>query len=166
MESRVGEVVQGYSALASSLLERWGELASGTAAKLQDGGYDMTSMAEDMTAGASLATEGGLLWMAQTLEALTALYGLQAGPNVVTSQTFHAPAGATLTLAGPLVKGPQLDELPVGVVSIEPSRLGPTETEFTLRADGSGHRGATYVGQVNATTGAGTTQVTVWVTVP
>jgi hypothetical protein len=99
-------------------------------------------------------------------EAVAKLAGLEGGPNIAESQPFRAPAGATLELAEPLVKGPGLSQLPVSAVSIQPPQLGSKETKFTLRADGSGHPGATYVGEVKATTDAGTTAIPVWITVP
>jgi len=166
VESRLSDVVQGYAKLASSLLERWNTHAANMASKVDAGGYDATSMAEDLTVCASLATEGGLLLMAEGLEAFGGLTGSEVSSSIVTSQPFSAPAGASLTLAGPLVKGAGLDSLPVSAVQIQPPKLGPTEVEFTLRADGAGHRGATYVGTVEASTDAGTTPVTVWITVP
>ncbi len=158
--------MQGYAALASSLLERWSAIASKAAAKVDAGEYTAASAAEDLTSSMSLATEGGLLWAAETLEACAGTGGLQGAPRVVTSRAFRAPAGAALKLAGPLVKGPMLDSLPVSAVSIRPPKLGATETEFTLHADPTGHCGATYVGTVNATTDAGTVPVRVWIVVP
>ena len=68
---------------------------------------------------------------------------------------------------GSLSKGEHLDELPASIVSIQPAQLRPGETEFTLLADATGYRGATYVGEVQAVTdGAVTTPVHVWITVP
>jgi hypothetical protein len=166
MGLRATDVVEGYATLTSSLLERWSDLASNTACKLDAGAYDLASAAEDLAASASLASEGGALWAAEMLKAVAACTGCEAGPSTVTSEPFRAPAGATLKLAGPLSKGPQLDQLPVSKVSIRPSQLGPTETEFRLTVDATGHRGATYVGQVEASTAAETTRVTVWVSVP
>jgi hypothetical protein len=157
----VSDVVQGYATLASSLLERWNDLASSAATKVDAGEYDCVSAAQDLTTGASIATEGGLQWASETLEAVAALSGCKGGPNIVTSEPFSAPAGATLELEGPLTKGPTLDQLPVNVVRIEP---GPNAGEFTLTADATGHRGATYVGRVKASTQ--TTPITVWIAVP
>lgn len=166
MGSRVSDVVQGYTTLASSLLERWSTIASRAASKMDAGTYDAASAAEDAAAGATLAAEAGWRWTEWMYEAAAKLSGYEGGSSIAKSQPFKAPAGAGLELAGPLVKGAGLDALPVSAVSIQPPQLGPEETEFTLRADGSGHHGATYVGKVNATTGAGTTAVTVWITIP
>jgi hypothetical protein len=162
----IDDVVEGYTTLASSLLKRWSKLASNAATKLDAGDYDAADAAEDWAAGATLATEGGLRWAAETAEAFAGCVGLEAGPNVVSSLTFRAPAGAKLELYGPLVKGAKLDELPTRVVRIEPAQLGPTETEFKLQADASGYRGATYVGAVKASTDAGSKLVPVWIVVP
>jgi hypothetical protein len=166
MSSRVSDVIEGYATLASSMLEQWSALASKAASKADAGAYDATSAAEDAAAGATLAAEGAGLWAAWAYEAFAKLAGLEGGPNIAESQPFHAPAGATLELAEPLVKGPGLAQLPVSAVSIQPPQLGSEKTAFALRADGSGYRGATYVGKVNATTDAGTTAITVWITVP
>jgi hypothetical protein len=167
MDSRVSDLVQGYTTLASSLFERWSGLASRAASKMDAGAYDAASAAEDAAAGASLAAEAGWLWTEWMCEAYAKLTGLEGRPNIARSRPFEAPAGARLELAGPLVKGPGLAELPVSAVSLDPAQLGPAETEFTLRADGSGYRGATYVGEVKATTDEGkTTVVSVWITIP
>jgi hypothetical protein len=166
VETPVRDLVQGYTKLASSLLERWSKLASNAASKIDAGSYDATSAAEDLTAGATLAAEGGLLWAAEACEAVGAPVGWRVKRNIVTSQKFRAPAGSTLELEGPLSKGPELATLPTSVVTLEPPRLAAGETEFRLRADGTGQRGATYVGRVKATTDTGTTRVLVWITVP
>jgi len=172
MESRVGDVVQGYATLASSLLERWSTHASEVASRVEAPDYDADSAAADLAACASLATESGLRLAAEAFDALATLGCFQGDRNIVTSQPFEAPAGAMLKLAGPLVDSLGLDALPVNVVSIQPPQLAPAQTEFTLRADATGHRGATYLGTVQATTdatlaaGAALVEVTVWITVP
>lgn len=168
MGSRVSEVMRGYTTLASSLLEQWNALASKTASKLDAGTYDAASAAEDVVAGASLATEAAWLYAGEWYNTLAAITGQQGAAEVRESQSFTAPAGARLELSGPLVKGPgKLAQLPVSAVHIEPAQLGAGETKFKLRADGSGYRGATYAGTVQATEANGsTTPVTVWITVP
>jgi hypothetical protein len=166
MSSPASDVVEGYTTLASSMLERWSALASRTASKVDAGAYDASSAAEDAAAGATLAAEGAELWAAWVCEAFAKLAGVEGEPNIAKSQPFHAPAGAALELAEPLVKGPGLAQLPISAITIEPTQLGSQDTVFTLRADGSGYRGGTYVGKVNAATDAGTTTVTVWITIP
>jgi hypothetical protein len=168
MGTRVGDVVQGYATLASSLLTRWSAHATEVASKVDAAEYDAACAAEDLTTCASLATEGGFLLAAEALEAVATLAGCGCEGNIETSQPFHAPAGAALTLTGPLVKGQGLASIPVSAVTIQPSQLAPTDTEFTLRVDTTGARGATYYGTVAAATVAGTPPVTVWVwvTVP
>jgi hypothetical protein len=165
--SPANDVVRSYFTLASSLLDRWSAHASKVATKLDAGDYDADSAAADLAACASLATEGGFLLASETLDAVAVLAGRGYDRNVVLSQPFQAPPGARLKLAGPLVKGPGFDELPVGVLLIQPFKLAPAETEFALRADATGHRGGTYVGKVQASTGAAApVNVTVWITVP
>ena len=172
MATRASDAVRSYAKLTSSLLERWSAHASQVASNVEAPDYDVDSAAGDLAACASLATEGGFLLAAQALEAVATLGGFQGEQTIVESQPFTAPAGASLKLAGPLVKGPGLDELPVSVVHIQPPQLAPTETKFTLRANAAGHRGATYVGTVEASTGAAVAAaaapapVTVWITVP
>jgi hypothetical protein len=166
VESRMSDMVQGYTAYASALLERWGELASRAASKMDAGAYDAASAARDTAAGATLAAEAGWLWTEWMFESLATFTGFEGGANIARSQPFKALAGARLELAEPLVRRPGLDELPVGVVHIHPRQLGPEETEFTLRADGSGHRGGTYVGKVKATSGTESKTVPVWITIP
>ena len=167
MENQNSDILEGYTNLASSLLERWSELASRSASKADAGTYDPSSAAEDLVAGTALATEAAWEWAAQCYRTVAALAGQTESEEKVKSQQFAAPAGAALSLAGPLSKGPDMDQLPVSAITIEPTQLAPKETAFVLYADATGHRGATYVGKVNATTEAGTTTpVTVWITVP
>jgi len=174
MALRASDVVQGYTTLASSLLERWSSHASTVAANAEAPDYDAESAAADLAACASLATESGLLLVAKMLDPFGVLSVGGGQPNIVNSQPFEAPAGAMLKLTGPLVESLGGDELPVSIVSIQPPQLSPNADKFTLRADATGHRGATYVGTVAASTGAASTlaatgttvQVTVWITVP
>jgi hypothetical protein len=172
MESGIGNVMQGYYALASSMLERWSAYASEVASNLDTPGYDAAGAAADLAACASLATENGCQLAAQALEAVAILSGCGYDQNVVETPYFEAPPGAVLKLAGALVLGSGLDALPVSVVTIQPSRLAPGENAFILIANATGHSGGTYIGTVEATTGptlaAGvvTVQVTVWITVP
>jgi len=167
MEDRVGEVVQGYVTLTSSLLEQWGAHASKMAARIEAGGYDAASAAEDLTACATLATEGGFLWAAEAFQAAAILGGGVGATAEPPPAPFTAPPETTLKLAGPLSRGPNLDQLPVADVTIEPAQLGPNQTEFALSANAAGHRGGTYVGTVEASTAAGVmTPVTVWIVVP
>ncbi len=166
MGTQFSDIVKGYTTLASSLLERWSELASKAAAKVDAGTYNAASATEDLFAGTTLATEAAWQWAEQCYGTAGTFTARQDSAEKVESGQFSAPAGASLTLAGPLVKGPNMDQLPVSAISIEPAQLAPDETAFVLRADATGHRGATYVGKVNATTAAGTTPVTVWIAVP
>lgn len=167
MDSRVSDVVQAYNDLAASLLGRWSEMASKTASKIDAGAYDASSAADDVVAGSWLATEAAGLWAAQTLSAWATLAGYEPGANIAVSQPFTADAGAKLVLRGPLAKGPPgADQLPVSKVTLQPEQLEPGKSEFTLKADGTGHRGGTYVGVVDATTSAGSKPVSVWISIP
>jgi hypothetical protein len=165
MEARFSDVLQSYGAVASSLLDRWSALANRSVSRLDAGSFDAGSAVEDTVAGAALATEAAWLWTGWWWESLANLCGLEGQPNIAESQPFHAPEGARLELAGPLVKGPGLAKLPVAV-SIEPTQLEPEDTKFILRVDGTGCRGGTYVGKVKATTEEGPKEVFVWITVP
>src|SRR5271165_123206 len=172
MAPYASDVVQSYAKLTSSLLERWTAHASQVASNVEARDYDAASAAEDLAAWASLATESGLLMLAKALEVAATLGGFQDDQNIVESPPFEAPQGATLKLAGRLVMRGGLDELPANVISIHPPKLGPDATEFTLRANATGHRGATYLGIVKASTdatavaAASAEEVTVWITVP
>jgi hypothetical protein len=167
--SQVSDIIEGYTTLASSLLDRWSELTSRAATKADAGTYNAASATEDLLAGVTLATEAACEWASQWYKAIATVTG-QDSTEMVESPPFSAPPGAALRLAGPLVKGPNMDQLPVSAISIEPAQLAPGATAFVLRADATGHRGATYFGKVNATTDEGTseepTPVTVWITVP
>jgi hypothetical protein len=161
----MGDVVNGYSALASSLLDRWSDHAEKLATKIDGGELDAPAMASEMVSCATLATRSGLELFEEAIDAAAILAG-GVGAEAAVSQPFHAPAGAALTITEPLELGAELGTLPVSAITVEPSQLGPDETRFTLRADSRECHGGTYVGKVKATTDAETATVTVWITVP
>jgi hypothetical protein len=166
MEARFSEVLQSYNALTSSLLDRWSTLANRSVSRLDAGSLDPRSAVQDTVAGATLASEAAWLWTGWWWESVANLCGLEVQPNLAKSQPFHTfKSGAKLELAGPLVKGPGMTKLSAAV-SIDPAQLEPDDTEFTLRVDGTGCRGGTYVGRVRATTEEGSEEVVVWITVP
>ena len=168
MSSPLNDVLEGYARLGSWLVESWSAQASEVAAKLEAGGYDAKSAADDMASTASLAAETGFLLVSQALDAVAVLTGHQGEPNIVCSDSFASPLpGATLSLAGPLRDVLHSDTLHPSVVTVRPSSLGPGQTQFRLRADASGHQGGTYLGTVLASTpGAAAASVQVWITVP
>lgn len=165
MESPYNDMLESYTKLASSLLDRWNTLASRAGAKMDSGAYDSASAMRDAADGASLVVEGGRLWTDWMLDAVAKCVGAEGEPNIAESAEFDAGlAGAKLELAGPLVKSAACDPLPASVATIEPCE---SETTFKLRADATGYRGGTYIGKVNATTDAGESSViTVWIPVP
>lgn len=166
---RVGDVVDSYAALTSSLLDRWGGHAQKMSANVA-GEYDATSAAEDFTTCATLATEGGLLLAAEAVEAFLTLTGMGTGTGFggapPRSKSFQAPAGATLTITEALIKGPGLASIAPSEVAIEPAQLGATDTEFKISVNPANRRGGTYYGKVTASTAAGSEDVWVWVIVP
>ncbi len=164
MSSRASDAVNSYTEFTSSLLERWGELASGAASKAETGKYTPAHAAGDAAAGALLGAEAGWRWATWWWEALAGLSGVEVEESIVKSHSFHAPAGATLK-AGSLLLGPGLDGLPAGSVTVQPEQLQEGETEFTIRVDAGGCGGGTYVGEVSATTDQTTETVVVWITV-
>ena len=168
MDSPLSDVVEGYARLGSWLVERWGAQASKVGKKLDAGGYDAHSAAEDAASTASLAAETGFLLVSEALDAVAVLSGRQGEPHIVCSDSFSSSLpGAALTVPGPLTDVLQSDSLHPSVVTIKPSSLGPNDTEFRLRADASGHRAGTYVGSISASKpGAAATSVPVWITVP
>ncbi|HMD55892.1 MAG TPA: hypothetical protein VKG82_00290 [Solirubrobacteraceae bacterium] len=166
MEARFSDVLQSYNALSSSLLERWSTLANRSASRLDAGSFDPGSAVQDTVAGAKLVTEAAWLWTGWWWESVANLCGLEGQPKIAESQPFYSPdEGATLKLAGPLMKGPGMAQL-AAPVSIEPAQLDPEDTEFKLRVDGTGCRAGTYVGKVTATTEKGPKEVVVWITIP
>lgn len=163
--SRIGDVVEGYAALASSLMDRWGAHSTNMAGKVS-GDYNAADAAEDLAICATLATEGSLQLAAEAVDALVTLSGVGFSRGPAASQTFNAPAGAALTLTEPLIKGPGLASIPASAVTIEPAQLAAADTEFKVSVDPTGRRGGTYYGKATATTAAGSKDVWVWVTVP
>lgn len=166
MTSPLAEVVQGYSELASFLLNRWTEHASNVAARLDDGSYDADSAAADVAKSVSLTVESGFLLASEALDAAAILSGGQGRPHLVDSVAFSSPLpGAALTLEGPLVNTLDTDHLPAAVVTIRPPQLAAAAADFALRADATGHHGGTYWGTVRATVPGTQDLVTVWITV-
>lgn len=167
MGTPVSELLESYTALASSLYDRWSTLASRAASRLDAGAYDSASAEQDALAGATLAAEGARLWADWMFEALTQCIGGESEPNVVEA-SFDSPlAGACLELEGALLRGPGPEALPASAVSVDPKQLEPGHTKFTLCADATGYHGGTYIGKVNATTDTGETRaLTVWIVVP
>ena len=168
MSSPLSDVVEGYTRLGSWLVERWAAQASKVAGKLDAGTYDAKSAADDMASTASLAAETGFLLVSEAFDAVAVLTGRQGLPHIVYSDWFDSSLpGATLSVAGALTDVLHSDALHPSVVAVEPSSLGPGETQFRLRADASGHRAGTYLGSVLASTpGAAAEPVEVWITVP
>lgn len=159
----LSEVVNGYASLASSILERWNDLAARAAAEVEDGEYGAACAAEDLATGAWLATVGGLEWAEQTCEALETLVGFEDGPASVTSQPFPAPAGANLEMGPTFQIGPGLEYLLPADIRIEWLNDG----EFVLRADAAERRGGTYFGQVIVVTeNAERIPQWVWISIP
>jgi len=165
MASRVSDLVQDYTTFASGLVERWSARASRSASKVDAGVYTASSAVEDAAACGTLAAEAGWLWAEWAWQAVANCCGLECVPDAAESQPFEAPAGAKLKLRAEPTMGPGLDRLPG--VTIHPEQLEPGKNKFTLRTGGSVCRGATYVGEVEATTD--TTEkpevLLVWITV-
>jgi hypothetical protein len=146
VETPLGEVVDGCNKLGTWLVTEWSEQASEVAAKLDDGTYDADSAAADLAKTATLAAES---WFLLASEALAAVALLSRQERYIVEDTFDAPAGARLELAGPLEAGfEQL--LPVTLVSVVPSQLAPTRTAFKLIADATTCAAGTYDGTVLA----------------
>jgi hypothetical protein len=163
MASHVSDLVQDYATFASGLVERWSERASRSASKVDAGIYTASSAVEDAASCATLAAEAGWLWAEWAWQAVADCCGLECPPDTAESQPFQAPAGAKLKLRAEPTMGPGLETLPG--VTVHPEQLEPGQTEFTLRTDGRVCRGATYVGEVEATTDGGTEVLFVWITV-
>jgi hypothetical protein len=166
MADPLSTVVEGYGRLASHLLAEWTDHASKVAATLDADAYDADRAAADIAKTLSLATESWFLLASEALDAAAILTSGRLGPHVVRSGPFVAPsAGAALEAHGPFTSG-HGHQLPAACVRVEPPELGPEETEFRLRADATGRRAGTYVGEVVATTAKAVDRVVVWITVP
>ena len=165
MASRVTDCVQGYTVLASSVLEQWSALAKKSASTMDAGGYTAASALEDATAGALLTAQAGLASTALWWECLAGRDGFEGEATTNRSRKFRVPPGAKVELLRTFVTGPGLEQLPAGAVTIHPKELKSADEEFTLRADGIVCRGATYVSEVNVTFGQVSTPMWVWITI-
>lgn len=175
MGSPLADVVDGYAQLGTFLVERWRAHVSAVASKIDSGGYGINCAVADLAKSASLAVESGFLVASEAFDAAAILTGRQHEAQVSASQLFFSPvAGATLTLAGPLTDSLRSDSLPVSVISFVASAvgvagqayvLGAAETAFSLSADATGHRGATYIGKVVASASGTDHEIDVWIQV-
>ncbi|HEX2414746.1 MAG TPA: hypothetical protein VHJ37_05990 [Thermoleophilaceae bacterium] len=167
MPGPLAEIAEGYTTLASFLLDRWSTHASSVASRLDAGPYDAESAVVDFATTASLATESGFLLASEALDALAICAGRQKKPHVVESRRFSTTLpGATLAPAGPLINGHGSDMLPASAVHVNPPKLAPGEAEFTLRVDATGRRAGAYVGTVDASESGKVESVPVWILVP
>jgi hypothetical protein len=147
MTGPVSDVVDGYGLLGKSLVERWNAHASAVATRLDAGTYDAEHAAADLARCVALDGSGFLL-ASEALEAV-AILSARRGPVIRYSYPFQSPvAGAALSLAGPLTNILASDTLTM--VTIEPARLGPNDTQFRLRANATGRRAGLYTGAVQA----------------
>lgn len=147
-EAVLGEVVDGCTKLGTWVLTEWSYQASEMAKELDARTYGADNAFSDLASAAVLAAETGFLLAS---EALAAVAILSRQERYIVARTFEAPAGARLELAGPLVSG-HGHVLPVTLLSLVPSDLGPGESQFELRADATLRRSGTYEGTVLAHT--------------
>ncbi len=165
MGSPMNEVVQGYTKLASSLLEQWGEHASKFAAKVDGGEMDGPAMAAELVSCTTLATRSGLELVDEAMEAAAILTGTLAAEKSAASQTFRAPSGSTLQIRGELELGADLGFIPKSAAAIESEQSDSGDIEFRLRADTTNLRGGTYVGFVDKCPDD-PEPILVWITIP
>jgi len=162
------DVLRGYADLGSTLIQKWGEHASGVASRVGSGGpYGPDCASADLAKTAMLAADSGMLMASEALDCFAMLTGRSNAPLLVESDAFPVSKECeTLTLAGPLVNCYGSDTLPESAIEIR--RASPKQLDFNLRADAGGHEAGTYFGEVLAsTTGAAQPEhVTVWITVP
>jgi hypothetical protein len=159
----LSDVVDGYTSLASSILDRWSNLAGRAAEEFENGEYDAGCAAEDVATGAWLASLGGLEWVEQYCEALETLVGFEeAGSAALTSPPFPAPPGARLKLVTTFQSGPGLQFLLPEEISIQ----WLNDAEFVLRANVTECHGGTYYGVVRAETDSASTDQWVWIAIP
>jgi hypothetical protein len=172
MGSPLNDSARDSAELAASLVDRWSRHATRVASRLEGPRYGADDVVADLAATASLVAETGLLLASEALACAGGGTG-RTGPHLVESEAFVSPfASPTLALSGPLTNIGGSDSLHPSVVSF---RLRPAVggvTEFTLRADATGHRAGLYTGTVVAslpvTPGTAPTpprQVPVWIIV-
>ena len=165
MGSPLGDVVQGYTKLASSLLEQWGDHASKFAAKVDGGEMDGPAMAAELVSCTTLATRSGLEMVEEAMEATAILTGTLAAEKSAASQTFRAPAGSTLRIRDELELGAELGFIGKGAATIESAQSESGDIEFRLRVDTTDLRGGTYVGFVDKCP-EDPEPILVWISIP
>jgi hypothetical protein len=164
MESPLAQVLHGYAALASELIDRWQQQASKTAERLDAGTYDADAAVADLARCASLAAESGVLLASEAIDAVAILAAGRPGPHIVHAGPFFTSVpGAKLELAGPLTSGFGHS---LGLVTLEPAQLAQGATEFRLRADATRRPAGTYTGEVEAVGAGQAESLLVWVIVP
>ncbi len=163
--------VEGYVELAQWLVTQWGDLATKVAQQLDSGGMTADGLTADATAGAILAMQSILYTANEPLDALAVLTGDQDRVHIVISPPFSTSAdlsGTTRTLA---VRGGALEsdfggEQLTGV-EVFPATLPSGATDFSVRANATGHTAATYSGIVDVSDASGGVvgSVAVWLAV-
>jgi hypothetical protein len=165
MGSPMDEVVRGYTKLATSLVEQWGEHAAEFAEKLDGGEMDSSAIAAELVSCTTLATRSGLEMVDEAMEAAAILTGGLAAEKFAESETYYAPAGSTLTIVGELELGAGLGSIEKSAVTIESSQSDSGDIEFKVRVDTTGLRGGTYFGFVDK--GPDDPEpILVWITIP
>ena len=165
MASPLADITEGYAALGSYLLNRWGDHGSKVAEKIDAGDYDADSAVADLTKCAMLVAESGVLLWNEALEAVTGLAS-PSGPYEVVSDPFESPLpGAALRPAGPFVNGHGSGTLLVSHIRVDPPKLDAGKTRFVLRADATRKRAGIYRGYVEAAEPGNVQSVLAWIIV-
>lgn len=162
-DNRMTLAVNGYRELAEELATKWGDLASGIAAKIDAGEYDGKAMFDAWAKSTRLSVETNYLMWNEAMEAAAILSRRPGERHEVDSDPFESPLpGATLTMEGPLVGQ---DEKGILTAVVRPEKLEDDEATFTLHADATGCEGDTYLGTVLASRGGEAESVPVHIVV-
>jgi hypothetical protein len=165
MASPMADIAKSYADLGSYLVQRWSDHGSKVGKKLDEGTYDTDSVVADLTKFAMLTTETWTLLMNEALEAVTSLAS-PSGPYIVKSEPFDSPLkGAELRPAGPFVNAHGSGTFPASTIRIDPPKLNPGETQFTLSVDATRKCAGTYRGHVEAAAAGNVKPVEAWIIV-
>jgi hypothetical protein len=159
-DTRMADVVESYRSLATYLVEKWGDLASKTAHKIDGDEYDSDTMLDACAKTTRLTAETGVLMWTEALAAAKILSGEQYERDVQ-EEHFESPLpGAALELEGSLEGHKKHRHL---AATVHPRQLADGDTNFVVQADATGFPSDDYLGTVRATRGAESVSVDVWI---
>jgi hypothetical protein len=150
----LAEAVEGIADLGFWLVRQLGDHARTVAERIGGGTYTPDVAAADAARSVALGAAAWLRIVNEVVDAAV-IVARPPKPNIAAVEAHLATpftGPCTLRLNGPLKsRFDPPDVIPEKKVTLEPPRLGPNETEFTIAVDATRRPGVSYWGRVTAT---------------